>query len=120
MTQVATVGEVKTHQAVVRAHDGLVDLQVGRRATQALDVDTPLLRVQVESLEGTLLAGDLNGIDVLVTTIVTGTGVTLGVLVGHGRTKSIEDGVGGEVLRGDQDNRLTLALNLLLLQYDAG
>jgi hypothetical protein len=113
---VTTVGEIKTHQAVVGTHQSLVDLQVGRATAKALDVDTPLGRVQVEGLESTLLASDLNGIDVLVATIVTGTGVTLGVLVAHGRAKGIEDGTGGEVLRGNQDNGLTLTLNLVGLQ----
>lgn len=118
MGQVTTVGKVKTHQAVVGAHESLVDLQVGRAAAQALDVDTPLGGVEVEGLESTLLAGDLNGIDVLVTTVVTSTGVTLGVLVAHGRAQSVEDGAGGEVLRGDQDDGLALTLDLLLLQHD--
>ena len=116
MGQMASVGEIQTHQAVVGAHKSLVDLQVGRAATQALNVDTPLGRVEVEGLQGTSLACELDGIDVLVTTVVTGTGVTLGVLVGHGRTKGIENGVRSEVLRSDQDNRFTLTLNLLFLQ----
>lgn len=115
--QVTTVGKVKTHQTVVGTHESLVDLKVGRAAAKALDVDTPLGGVQVESLESTLLAGDLNGIDVLVATVVTGTGVTLRVLVAHGGAQRIEDGTRGEVLRGNQDNGLTLTLNLLRL-YD--
>ena len=116
MTQVTTVGKVKTHETVVRAHESLVDLQVGRATTEALDVDTPLLRVEAESLEGTRLASKLNGIDVLVTTIVTSSRVTLGVLVGHGRAKSIEDSTRGEVLGGNQDNRFTLALDFFFLE----
>lgn len=115
MRQVTTVGEVKTHQAVVGAHQSLVNLKVGRGARQTLDVDTPLGGVKVEGLESTVLASDLNGIDVLVTTVVTGTGVTLGVLVGHGGTQGLEDSVGGEVLGGDQNDRLTLTLDLTLL-----
>jgi len=113
--QVATVGEIKTHQTVMGTHEGLVHLEVGRAARKALDVDTPLGGVQAESLEGTLLAGDLNGINVLVATIVTGTRVTLGVLVAHGRTQSVKDSAGGEVFRGDQDDGLALTLDLLLL-----
>lgn len=113
--QVTTVGEIKTHETVVRTHQSLVDLQVGRAAGKALDVDTPLGGVQVEGLESTVLAGDLNGIDVLVATVVTGTGVTLGVLVAHGGAKSIEDSSGSEVLRGNEDNGLTLTLNLVRL-----
>lgn len=118
MGQVTTVGKVKTHQTVVRAHEGLVDLQVGRTAAETLDVDTPLGGVQVESLEGALLASDLNGINVLVTTVVTRTRVALRVLVAHGGAQSIEDGTRSEVLRGNQDNGLTLTLNLLLLQEE--
>lgn len=102
--QVTTVREVKTHQTIVGAHESLVDLQIGRAAAQALHVDTPLGGVQVEGLESTLLAGNLNGINVLVTTVVTSTGVALGVLVAHRRAQSIEDGAGGEVLRSNQDD----------------
>lgn len=116
VAQMATVGKVKTHQSAVRRHDSLVDLEVGRAARKALDVDTPLLRVEVEGLESTLLAKKLDLVDVLVATIVTSTGITLGVLVGHGRTKGIEDGSGGDVLGGDEDNGLALALNLILLE----
>lgn len=118
MGQVTTVGKVKTHQAVVRTHDGLVDLKVGRRAGQALNVDTPLLRVEAEGLKSTSLASKLNGVDVLVTTVVTGAGITLGVLVAHGRTQSIEDSARGDILRGNQEDGLALALNLLL--HDLG
>lgn len=84
VAQMATVGEVKTHETAVRRHDSLVDLEVGGRSRKALDVDTPLLRVDVEGLEGTALAEKLDLVDVLVATIVTSTGVTLRVLVGHG------------------------------------
>lgn len=83
MAQVATVGKVKTHQAVMGAHESLVNLQIGRAATQALDIDTPLLRVEVEGLEGTSLASGLNNVNMLVTTIVTSSGIALGVLVAH-------------------------------------
>jgi hypothetical protein len=58
--QVTTVRQIKAHQSVMRPHDSLVDLQIGRGTTQALDVDTPFLRVQVESLESTGLASQLN------------------------------------------------------------
>lgn len=115
MTQVTSVGKVKTHQTLVRAHEGLVDLQVGGATTKALDVYTPLLRVQVEGLESTCLAGKLNGIDVLVTTVVTSSRVALGVLVRHGRAKSIEDRARSEVLGSNQDNGFALTLDLFFL-----
>lgn len=116
MAQMATMGKVETHKTAVDRHDSLVDLEVGRGSRKALDVDTPLLGVEVESLKSTLLAETLDLVNVLVATIVTSTGVTLRVLVGHGGTKGIEDSAGGDVLGGDEDNGLALALDLILLQ----
>ena len=113
--QMATVGQVKTHEPVVRPHDGLVDLKVGGRTRQALDVDTPLLVVETESLEGALLAEKLDGVNVLVTTVVAGTGVALRVLVRHGRTKRIEDGAGCDILGGNEEDGLALTLDLAFL-----
>jgi hypothetical protein len=52
---------------------------------------------------------------VLVATIVPGTGVTLRVLVGHGRTERVEDSAGSDVLGGDEEDGLALTLNFLLL-----
>ena len=118
MGQVTTVGQIKTHQTVVRAHDGLVDLKVGGRPGQALDVDTPLLRVEAEGLESTTLAGELNAVDVLVATVVAGAGVSLAVLVAHGASQSVEDGAGGDVLGGNEEDGLALALDLVL--HDVG
>lgn len=85
VAQVAAMGQIETHETAVGRHDGLVDLQVGRAATEALDVDTPLLVVEVEGIKSTALAEQLDLVNVLVATIVTSTGVALGVLVGHGR-----------------------------------
>lgn len=116
VAQVATVGQVETHETAVGRHDSLVDLQVGRAAAEALDVDTPLLVVEVEGIESTALAEQLDLVNVLVATIVTSTGVALRVLVGHGRAQGIEDGAGGDVLGGNENNGLALTLNLIFLQ----
>ena len=51
----------------------------------------------------------------LIATVVSGTGVTFGVLVGHGGTERIEDGTGCDILGGDEEDGLALALNFLLL-----
>lgn len=115
VAQMSTVRQVKTHEPVMGPHDGLVNLQVRWATTQALDVDTPLLCVETECLKSTLLAEQLNGINVFVATVVAGTRVTLGVFVGHGRTKGIEDSAGGYVLRGDEEDGLALTLDFLLL-----
>jgi hypothetical protein len=50
-------------------------------ARVGLDVDTPDIRVEIESLECTLLAEDLEFIDELVSAIIASMGLTLGVLV---------------------------------------
>ena len=84
MTQMASMREIKTHKSIMRSHDSLVDLQIGRATTQALNVDTPFLGIAVEGLEGASLAGQFDGINVLVSTVVSGTWVPLGVFVGHG------------------------------------
>jgi hypothetical protein len=111
----ATVRKIQAHEAAVGRHDSLVDLQVGRASAQALDIDTPLCRVQVESLEGALLAKELDLVDVLVASVVASTGVAFRVLVGHGRAQSVEDGARGNILRGNEDDGLALTLNLFFL-----
>lgn len=100
----------------MRRHDSLVDLEIGRATAQALDVDTPLGGVEVESLEGTLLAEELDLVDVLITSVVPSTRIALRVLVGHGRAQGIEDGARGNILRGNEDDGFALTLNLLFLQ----
>lgn len=116
VAQMSTVRQIQTHQPFVRPHQGLVDLQVRRGTAQALDVDTPLLGVKVEGLESTPLACQLDGINVLVATVVSGTRVALGVLVGHGGPECVEDGPGSDIFRGDEDNGLALTLDLLFLR----
>jgi len=118
--QVTTVRKVKTHESVVWAHDGLVDLEVCRRATQALDVNTPLLRVEVEGLESALLAKKLDLVNVFITTIVSCSWVTLRVLVAHRRSKGVKDGAGCDVLRGDEEDGFPLAFDLFLHDLSNG
>jgi hypothetical protein len=52
--------EIKTHKSLMGSHDSLVDLQIGRATTQALNIDTPFLGVQMEGFESTSLAQQLN------------------------------------------------------------
>lgn len=113
MGQVTTVREIKAHQTTVNRHQGLVDLQVGRAAGKRLDVDPPLGRIEAESLEGALLAKQLDLVNVLIATIVTGARQTLGVFVGHGRAKGVEHSARGNILRSDEDDGLPLALDLV-------
>lgn len=115
MGQVTAVGQVQAHEPVVGLHDGLVSLEVGRAAAQALDVDAPLLRVETKGLESTPLAEQLDLVNVLVATVVAGAGVALGVLVGHGGAKGVKDSAGCDILGGDEQDGLALALELFFL-----
>lgn len=92
MTQMTTVRKIKTHQTLMRLHESLVDLQIGRAARETLHIDPPFIGIEIESFEGTSLAGQFHGVNVLVATVVTSARVTLGILVGHGRTERIVDG----------------------------
>ena len=115
MGQMPTMGQIEAHQAVMWLHDCLVHLQVCGGPREALDVDAPLLIVEAEGLEGPPLAQQLDGVNVLVSAVVAGAGVALRVLVRHGRAQRIEHGARRHVLRGDQDDRLALTLDLEVL-----
>jgi hypothetical protein len=60
VTQMTTVRQIETHESIMGSHDSLVDLEVCRASTQALNIDTPFLGVQMESLESTRPASQLN------------------------------------------------------------
>ncbi len=104
MTQMTTVWKIETHESVVGSHDSLVDLEIGRTAAQALNIDTPFLGVQMECLEGTSLTGQLNCVDMLISTVVSCSWVALGVFVGHGGSQCIEDCAGGNILGSDEND----------------
>lgn len=80
-------------------------------------VDTPFLVVKGEGFEGALLAQKFDAVNVLVSAVVAGSWVALGVLVGHGRSQSIEDGAGGDIFRGNEDDGLALAFDFKVLGY---
>ena len=50
------------------------------------------------------LASKLDRVDMLVSSIVTGTWVAFAVLVGHRGPEGIEDGTGGDILGGNKDD----------------
>lgn len=92
MAQMASVREVKTHESVVRSHQSLIDLQIGRTAAQTLNIHSPLFWVEVEGLECSLLACELHSVDMLVASVVSCSWVAFRVFVAHGRAQGIEDG----------------------------
>mmetsp|Transcript_15044 Transcript_15044/g.39547 ORF Transcript_15044/g.39547 Transcript_15044/m.39547 type:complete len:430 (+) Transcript_15044:388-1677(+) len=81
--KVAAVRKVKAHDAPMRLQDRSEDLEVGRRARERLHVHAPFLRVEVEGLEGAVLAHGFDLVDLLVAAVVAGAWVALRVLVGH-------------------------------------
>ena len=98
MSQVTSVGKTKTHDPVLRVDQGSERGKVGSGSRVRLNVDSPDLGVEVERLEGSLSAQVLEDIDVLVTSVVSGTGKTLGVLVGKHGSVGFHDGQRGQVL----------------------
>lgn len=103
----------------MRSHQCLVHLQIRRRSAQALHIDAPFVAVQAERLQSASLAGQLDGIDPLIPAVISCTGVALGVFVGHGRAEGIEDGAGGEVFAGDEDDGFALALDFFFLRLQS-
>jgi hypothetical protein len=53
---------------------------------------------------------------VLIATIVSGSGITLRVLVGHGRAKGVEYGTGCDILGSNEDDGLALSLDFCFLE----
>ena len=96
-------------------HNSLIDMEIGRTATQRLYIDAPLLGVESVGLESSLLAGQLDGVDVLVPAVVAGSWIAFAVLVAHGGAESVEDGAGGDIFRGDEKDGFALALDFFAL-----
>mmetsp|Transcript_59875 Transcript_59875/g.129806 ORF Transcript_59875/g.129806 Transcript_59875/m.129806 type:complete len:323 (+) Transcript_59875:642-1610(+) len=115
--QVAAVGEVQAHDAVVHVAQRGVDLEVGRRSAQGLHVNPPVLGVKPARLQCPPLAKRFSLIDKLVASVVACAGVALGVLVHHDGAHRLEHALRGEVLRGDQVDTSSLPV---LLPIDDG
>ena len=110
--------EVEAHEPVVGLEDSGVDSKVGGGAGEQLDVDAPLCGVEVEGLEGALLAQQLVLVCVLVAAVVAGAGVALGVLVCEAGRKGVSHSLGADVL--GRDHLEPVALAVLLLGKDLG
>lgn len=50
VTQVASMGQIQGHDTVMRLQESRVDCKVSGRAGKGLDIDTPLITVQIKSL----------------------------------------------------------------------
>ena len=96
--QVAAVVEVHREDRVARAQERLVDRRVRLGARVRLHVRV----VCAEELLGALDREGLHLVDHLAAAVVAPAGVALGVLVREHAADRLEDGLGDEVLGGDQ------------------
>ena len=107
--------KIQSHQPVMWSHQRLVDLQMCGAAAQGLHIYARLLRIQAECRECAGLTGKLDGINVLVASVVASARIAFGIFVGHGRAQGVENGARCEILRGNEDDRFPLALYFLFL-----
>mmetsp|Transcript_56404 Transcript_56404/g.147018 ORF Transcript_56404/g.147018 Transcript_56404/m.147018 type:complete len:476 (+) Transcript_56404:49-1476(+) len=114
--EVATARQVQAHDTRVRRQQSRVHREVGGAARVGLHVHTPLLLVQPEGLQGTVLAQILDLVDDLVATVVARPRLALGVLVRQRRAQTLHHRPRGEVLRGNELDRAHLPSLLVLDQ----
>ena len=70
----SAVWKVLTHDAIMRWEKSRVNGQVCWRSRVGLDIDAPFHWVQIEGLEGSVLAKNLNFIDDFISSIISGNG----------------------------------------------
>jgi hypothetical protein len=92
MAQVSAVRQIQAHQPIMGFHDGLIDLQIGGTAREWLDIDSPFLRIKAKGCQSAALAQGLDGINVLISTVISGSWISLRVLVGHWRAECVKNG----------------------------
>ena len=100
--EVAAVGQVKAHDAVVGLEEAGVHSEVGGGARVRLHIATPLTLVETEGLQRPGLAEALDLVDVLVASIVARTGLALRVLVGEHAAVALHHRLRREVLHMPQ------------------
>lgn len=119
MCQVTTTGQIQTHDAIVGLQQGCVNSKVCRAAEQQesskssvehgisslipdsldwylparvrLHIDSPMLRVQVKSLQCSGFAQVFNLVDVVVAPIIPGSRLSFRILVGQTRSQCFND-----------------------------
>lgn len=100
-------------QTVLSCVSIIVPLSIDTESELTLDINAPSIRLEAESFQSTFLAQSLGLVDVLVTSVVSGSGVSLRVLVLHDTAQSLEHRLGCEVLRGNEVDEVLLPLLLL-------
>lgn len=85
MAQMPSMRKIEPHQSFMWSHNSLVDLEIGRTATEALHIDAPLVGIQPESLQRAGLTGEFDSIDVLVPAVIACPWIAFRVFVRHWR-----------------------------------
>lgn len=80
-----------------------------------MNVDILFCGVEVEGFKGMFLVEKFDFVDVLVVVIVMSVGEIFRVFVGYGGVEGIENGVGGDVFGGDEDDGFVLMLDFVFL-----
>mmetsp|Transcript_58697 Transcript_58697/g.139771 ORF Transcript_58697/g.139771 Transcript_58697/m.139771 type:complete len:372 (-) Transcript_58697:293-1408(-) len=114
--EVTAAGQVQAHDTCVRRQQGRVHRKVGRATGVGLHVHAPLLLIQAERLQRTLLAKVLHLVNNLIATVIAGSRLALRVLVGQSGAQALHHCTGREVLRGDELDAPHLPALLLLHQ----
>ncbi|ETV97106.1 hypothetical protein H310_09915 [Aphanomyces invadans] len=118
MGQMATTGQVQTHDAVVGTKQRRVHSKVGGRPRVWLDVHAPFLRVQAVCLQCTVLAELFDLVNHFVPAVVALVYVAFGVLVGQARSQAVHDGTRREVFGRNQLQALPLAVLFMFNQVE--
>lgn len=116
MSEMTTRWQIQSHNAIMRLKQSGVGGKVGRAAWVRLHIHAPLGCVKMKRLKSSRSTQILDVINELVPSIVPVTRHALGVLVGQGAAKCLNDSEGGEVLRCDELDASALAALLPLDQ----
>jgi len=106
--KVAAVGQIERENRIARLERGQIDCRVGVRPGMRLHVAA----IAPEQLGQPIAGQILDGVHVLAAAVVAFARIALGVLVGEHRADGLQDRLGHVVFRGDQLDRVLLAIHL--------
>jgi hypothetical protein len=117
MSEVATGGEIESHDAIVRAEQGGVHREVRRGPRVGLDIYTPLLRAERVGSQRALLAEQFDLIHIFLATIVALARVTFAVFVREGGTETGHNSFGSQIFGGNELKSSPLAILFTLNEF---
>src|SRR5450432_1932736 len=109
MSEVSTMRKVHPENRVSRLARGKIDRHVGLRSGVRLDIGMICAKKFLGPINGELL----DNVNVLASSIITLSGISLGVFVGHDRTLGLQDRFRNKVFGGYQLQIIFLSLRLM-------